>query len=293
MSVDELPDLNPPDFGAIRDARRPILSYAWKAGGPHRAAAHSHARGHIIHPESGVYWVVTPEGTWLVPTGQAIWIPPRIFHEVYSNGPVSARVLFVDPAYAEALPARCGTVEVSSLLAELIVRTCGYGNDYPPDGPAARLARVMLDELAVMELAPLLLPISKDPRLARVMERLIADPASREGLDEVAKQAGASSRTLARLFRKETGMTFTQWKTRLLLVESIERLARGAPVTEVALDLGYGSTSSFVYMFRSNLGVSPGSYRYRARGLEETPGAALSRRTRKGQPSAGDRPARK
>jgi AraC-like DNA-binding protein len=48
-----------------------------------------------------------------------------------------------------------------------------------------------------------------------------------------------------------------------VLVESIERLSRGATVTQVALDLGYNSTSSFVYMFRSNLGVSPGHYQAR------------------------------
>lgn len=261
MTVDKLPGLDLPDLGNVCDPRRPILSLAWQAPGAHRAAAHAHARGHVIYPESGAYWVSTPEGTWLVPPGQAIWIPPQVHHEVYSHGAVSARVLFVDPAYAGPLPRRCGTVKVSALLTELLLRAVGYGNDYPPDGPAARLARVMLDELAAMELAPLLLPISKDPRLARVMARLIENPAAQHGLEKMAKDSGASIRTLARLFHDETGMTFTEWKTRLLLIESIERLARGATVTEVAIDLGYSSTSSFVYMFRSNLGISPGRYR--------------------------------
>jgi AraC-like DNA-binding protein len=261
MAVDKLPDLNPPDYGNVSDPARPILSFAWHMDGPHRAAAHSHTRGHIIQPERGAYWAVTPEGTWLVPAGQAIWIPPCVHHEVYSLGAVSARMLFVDATRAGTLPKRCGTVKVSPLLAELLTRTFSYGNDYPSDGPAARLAQVMLDELAVMELAPLLIPIARDPRLARAMNRLIEDPASAESIDALAKRVGASPRTLARLFRSETGMTFTQWKTRLVLVESIERLSRGATVTQVALDLGYNSTSSFVYMFRSNLGVSPGHYR--------------------------------
>lgn len=261
MTVEKLPDLNPPAFGDVCDPRRPILSFAWKAAGPHRAAAHSHARAHIIQPEVGTFWVVTPEGTWFVPSGQAIWIPPLVYHEVYSHGAVTARMLFVDQTYADPLLHRCGTVKVSPLLAELIIRAVGYGNDYSPNGPAARLAQVLLDELAAMEIAPLLLPISKDARLARVMKMLIEEPASQDGLEEVAKKAGASPRTLARLFRNETGLTFTQWKTRLLLIEAIERLTRGATVTEVALDLGYSTTSSFVYMFRSNLGVSPGSYR--------------------------------
>jgi AraC-like DNA-binding protein len=263
MSVEKLPDLNPPALGDVCDAERPVLSFAWQAERGHRAAAHRHPRAHIIQPESGAYWALTPEGTWLVPAGQAIWIPPLVHHEIYSHGPVRARVLFVDPAYAGALPARCGTVAVSPLMGELLRRAVGYGNDYPPDGPAARLARVVLDELAGMSFAPVLLPVSRDPRVARVMTRLIENPAGAGDLEEVARHAGASPRTLARLFRQETGMTFTQWKKRLLLIESIERLGRGATVTEVAADLGYATTSSFVYMFRSNLGVSPGRYRTR------------------------------
>jgi AraC-like DNA-binding protein len=260
MIVENLPELNPPAFGDISDPSRPILSFAWRTAKPYRVASHSHTRAHIIWPEFGACWVITPEGTWLIPAGQAIWIPPWIYHEVYTHSAVSAQMIFVDQTCAASLPSRCGAVHVSPLLAELIARAVGYGNDYAPAGPAARLAHVMLDELAIMKRAPLLLPISKDSRLARVMRQFIEHPASQDGLDEMAKQAGASPRTLARLFRKETGMTFSQWKTRLLLIEAINRLAHGATVSEVALDLGYSSSSSFVYMFRSNLGVSPGSY---------------------------------
>lgn len=260
MSVDGLPDLNPPNYGDRNEPSRPILSFAWRMDVAHRAAAHSHVRGHIIHPESGAYWAVTPEGNWLVSSGQAIWIPPRVHHEIHSHGAVTARMLFVDEACAARLPTRCGTVEVSPLLDQLIRRAVEEGNDYSSDSPAARLALVMLDELAAMEPAPMLVPIGKDPRLVRVMDRLIADPGTQDELDSLADGSGASSRTLARLFRSETGMTFAQWRTRLRLVESVSRLSRGASVTEVAIDLGYGSTSSFVYAFRRNLGVPPGRF---------------------------------
>jgi AraC-like DNA-binding protein len=261
MSIDSLPNLNPPDFGRVLDAERPILSFSWQKAGAHRASAHRHERGHIIHMESGVYWAITPEGKWLVPPGQALWIPPNVHHEIYAQGSVSARMIFVDPFYAAPLHSRCGTTLVSPLLTELIQKACEYGNDYQLDSPAGRLARVMLDELAQLALAPLHLPISQDHRLARVMARLIKRPDAQIKLEEVAKDAGASHRTLARLFHQETGMTFSQWKTRLMLVESVERLSRGGSVTQVAVDLGYGSTSSFVYMFRSNMGISPGRYR--------------------------------
>ena len=265
MSVESLPDLNPPDFGNVVDPSRPILSFGFQMDGAHRAAAHTHSRGHIICPQTGAYWIVTPEGTWLVPSGLAIWIPPDVHHEVYSHGTVAARIMFVDPAYAERLPANGGTVKVTPFLDALLERTMMYGNEYGPDDPAARLAQVTLDELAEMEFAPLLLPISKEPRLARVMQQLIETPARAAGFADLAREAGASERTLARLFRTETGMTFTQWKTNLTLLQSMERLERGEAVADVAFDLGYASPSSFVYMFRRRLGVSPGTYRDRAR----------------------------
>jgi AraC-like DNA-binding protein len=65
-----------------------------------------------------------------------------------------------------------------------------------------------------------------------------------------------------RLFTTEIGMTFSQWRTRLRLVQSIERLNNGASVTEVAADLGYSSPAAFTHMFRTNLGVLPSSHQH-------------------------------
>lgn len=261
MDVENLPPIVTPDHGNVKDPDRPILSYAWLGKGPHRAAAHRHPRAQIIHPLSGAYWVITPEGTWLVPSSQAIWVPPFVHHEVYSHGTVSAMMLFVDATFADRLPQRAGAVEASPLLVELLRRMVDHGNDYQPSGPGARLAQVLLDELGSLKTTNLFLPVSKDPRLTRVMQELIEKPDSQDNLETLSKRSGASLRTLARLFKSETGMTFAQWKTRLMLIESIDRLNRGASITEVALDLGYSTTSAFVYMFRSNLGVSPGRYR--------------------------------
>ncbi|MCA8926798.1 MAG: helix-turn-helix transcriptional regulator [Alphaproteobacteria bacterium] len=264
MSVENLPLVEVPDFGNVVDPDRPTLSFEWQVQAPHRTPGHSHPRGHVIYAEAGSIWVVTTDGNWLVPAGLAIWIPPHIEHELHSHGPVVARLLFIDPSYAAALPGHCGTLKVNRLLEALLERAVAYGNAYAREGPAARLAQVMLDELAEMEFAPLFLPISKEPRLARVMQRLIDDPESSGSLEDMAREAGASPRTLARLFRAETGMSFGQWRTNRRLIESIMRLEKGASVTEVALDLGYGSTSSFVYMFRKHLGIPPGRYRNEA-----------------------------
>ena len=43
--------------------------------------------------------------------------------------------------------------------------------------------------------------------------------------------------------------------------EAMGRLGGGAPVTQVALDLGYDSVSAFSAMFRRAAGASPSAYR--------------------------------
>src|SRR3546814_8370581 len=87
----------------------------------------------------------------------------------------------------------------------------------------------------------LYLPHPRDVRLKRIAEALLADPADNRALGDWAKAAAASERTLARLFVRETGMTFGAWRERLRLTAAVARLAEGQPVTSVAFDLGYQS----------------------------------------------------
>jgi AraC-like DNA-binding protein len=88
----------------------------------------------------------------------------------------------------------------------------------------------------------------------------MASPGDDRDLTQWGRHAGASARTLARLFRRETGMTFAGWRRRLRLLAAVSRLGAGESVAMVADDLGYHSPSAFVAMFRRSLGTSPGRY---------------------------------
>jgi AraC-like DNA-binding protein len=117
--------------------------------------------------------------------------------------------------------------------------------------------QVIVDRLRSIERFPFHLPFSSEPRLRRIIDALVADPANALTLSEWAKQAGASERTLSRLFVRHLGLSFGDWRRRLRLLAALDKLANGASVTEVALELGYGSSSAFIAMFRQNLGESP------------------------------------
>ena len=81
-----------------------------------------------------------------------------------------------------------------------------------------------------------------------------------ENLQTGARTAGASKRTLVRLFPIQTGMTFRQWRQQRRLLYAIELLTTGKTVTSIALELGYENTSAFIAMFRRCLGTTPTRY---------------------------------
>lgn len=221
---------------------------------------HSHRRSQLVHAETGVMSVRTVRGAWLVPPGFAVWVPGAIEHQVMAVTALRMATLYVRAGDPAPVPPDCTVVTVPSLVRELILRTAGLPDDYPDEGPEARLVAVLRDELMALEPAPLHLPLPDDRRARVVADQLIEQPADARELEDWGKSAGASGRTLARLFVAETGLSFGRWRQRRRLLAALERLAAGMPVTTVALDLGYRSPSAFIAMFRRELGNTPGRY---------------------------------
>ena len=247
-------------LGDLTDPAQPIVALARDHPGPHHYPPHSHFRAQLVYASAGVMTVSTAGGTWVVPPQQAVWMPAGMAHEVRCDGPLAMRSLYVHPDLARGLPQTCQVVSVPPLLRELIQRAVTYEGAYAPDSPEGRLLALIPDELQALKAEPLHLPLPSDPRLHSVTSALIANPADGRPLIDWAQQVGASERTLARGFLKETTMTFGAWRQRLRLLAAVARLAEGQAVTTVAYDLGYESPSAFIAMFRRNLGQTPGRY---------------------------------
>lgn len=56
-------------------------------------------------------------------------------------------------------------------------------------------------------------------------------------------------------------MSFAEWRQRLRVVKAMPLLESGQTVETIALDLGYGSASSFISMFKRLVGMTPDEYR--------------------------------
>jgi AraC-like DNA-binding protein len=85
-----------------------------------------------------------------------------------------------------------------------------------------------------------------------------------EALASLGAATGVGERTLSRLFRRELGMTFPQWRTQLRLYHALRMLADDVAVTSVAHRCGWASTSAFIDVFRRAFGHTPGSHQRQA-----------------------------
>ncbi|WP_019700962.1 AraC family transcriptional regulator [Paracidovorax oryzae] len=225
----------------------------------HDTAPHSHCRGQLIGCARGVLSVGADTGQWVVPARHAIWLPPARPHSARMHGAFTGWSLYVAGPACQSLPDSPCTVAVSPLLWEAALR-CAERATALPDPAQDRLAAVILDELHHMVPRPLGLPMPNDARLLRIAGALLEDPARRRSLQAWADWAGLSSRSLSRRFVAETSLSFTAWTQRVRLLRSLEWLADGRPVTQVALELGYDSVSAFIALFKRELGRTPAAY---------------------------------
>lgn len=243
---------------AIDSLDRPVLNLITEANIVGEAEPHDHRKAQLLYVVSGVLTVMAAGGIWTVPPNCALWIPGSVSHNGRASGHIKVSSLYVDPKLAASLPSQCGIIFVQPLLRELIHR---FDATSELDAQReARLIAVLLDELKSAPLEPIHLPMPQDRRLRRLADAMLETPAARLTINEWGARVGASSRTLSRLFQRETGMSFVRWRQQLHIGLALQRLAAGEPVTMIAGDLGYESVSAFIAMFRRMLGTTPARY---------------------------------
>lgn len=232
-----------------------VMAKPWAPG--EHIPLHIHRRGQLLHAVSGVMRVETAEFAWILPPARALWLPPQKPHSVTMRGRLEMRTVYIHPSACEALPQQPVLVEISGLLRELILALLEEPVDYPEGGRGGSIAGLILTELGLLRERRLEVPLPRDARALRVARALLDNSSIDFGLDRWASEAGASRRTLARIFRSETGLGFAEWRARLRAVDGLARLSDGASVAETAASVGYASPSAFSAMIHRTMGSAP------------------------------------
>jgi len=246
----------PPEFAPTRAHPIRVRSRPMPAG--ERITMHMHAWAQLAYAPRGVLRLAIESSSWIVPPSRAIWVPPHVPHEVVVVEEAYMRTLYIDES---AVPAGLESCRVMAAM------------DMADLAPAREklLGALALDELARAAPLPLSVPMPREKRLRALCEALLADPGNTDSLEYWAASVGASTRTIARLFRQELGMSFSQWRQQAVLARAIPLLNQGLALSRIARELGYQSQSAFSAMFRRAFGESPRAFMVRGHERTEAP----------------------
>ncbi|WP_414475366.1 AraC family transcriptional regulator [Microvirga sp. M2] len=245
---------------------RPMTVRAQSIPARHSFPEHAHYWNQMVYAISGVLTVAVEGHSFVISPEQAVWLPTGLHHRVGSLLGAEFRSLWIADEAGHGLPTAPTVFGVTPLLKELIVEATAIEGEEDHDGYAGRVTDLILDQLRRAQPLPgaLAWPPGGSPLMA-LCEAIYADPADRRGPRTWAAELGMSERTLARHFEAEVGMSLRTWRRRLRLFKAIELMGGGLDVTRTAMELGYGSTSAFVYAFRTGMGWSPQAYMRRDR----------------------------
>lgn len=222
----------------------------------HDSGSHWHCMGQLLFCQQGCMRITLDQSICLLPPARIAWIPPRTLHRVQVNGVVGYRSLYLDADRYHCLPQQIAVLTASKLLREVLERiaVAAFDTDWQL-GPFANILAVCLDEIAAAPHELTLLPLPSDRRLRQLAEQDMPPP-----LYQLAHYIGASDKTISRIFRRETGLSYQQWRQQWRLIKAIEMLAEGQSQSKIANRLEFSSDSAFATFFKNMAGYPPRVY---------------------------------
>ena len=223
---------------------------------------HHHPAHQIALAERGVIVIAIGSASFVLPRSRAMFVPAGVEHAVIAEGETVMLSAYIPATRCPLDWSEATVVDASGLVGELIVHLC---RDDLDDRQRAHGETLLWDVLRPMDVTALSFPMPRDDRARAVADGVLADVTDSRSLAEWGSAVGASSRTLARRFDIETGMSFAQWRTNARLAAALPLLGAGRSVQDAALAVGYGSASAFVAAFKREIGSTPAEYFGRTR----------------------------
>ena len=228
--------------------------------------AHSHLRAQLLYASKGTIQVFTEHQVWIIPPMCALWIPPRIEHSVIALSQVKLNTALIEEYAAQRMGEHCFLIRVSPLLHELLIRFNELdqlkqnGLDIS-QGLFSAIQMIIFDEIQRSHSLAIQIPWPKDKRLLRICETLLQFPHQLKDLNAWADEIGTSSRTLMRMFQRETGLSYRAWIQQMHIAQALSKIADGQSISQISESLGYTNASAFSAMFKRHLGKTPQQFR--------------------------------
>lgn len=240
------------------------LASAFPAGPARELLVDHH---YLVCAASGVLRLEAGGTRWTLPPSRAALIAAGRPVSVAVTQPVQLSSVLFAPAVLAPPPATLAVFDLTPLARRLLEACAPFeaGTPLTPYGEAMFVALGAAVWALAERPSPVRMPAGRSPEVRRALElteQWLADPLE---VDRVAAAVGVAPRTLARRFEAELGMTWRAALRRVRVLRAAELLAgTDRPVTRIAHQVGYGSTSAFNAAFRDLLGTTPTAYRTRS-----------------------------
>lgn len=222
----------------------------------HDSGEHWHKKGQLLFSHQGSMRIEHGKRLWLLPPMRLAWIPAGVMHRIYIRGVVDYRSIYFSPEYDLSLNEEIQILTMSALLKEVVERIAFSAWETRwNEGAAANILAVCKDELFLAKRESFSLTLPTDRRISHI-SKIDFPPL----LHQLARYCGASEKTITRLFKKETGLSYQQWAQQWKLLKAIEKLSEGVSVMQTASALNFSSDSAFITFFRQKTGKTPRQY---------------------------------
>ena len=223
---------------------------------------HTHDRPQLLFCVSGALRLRTSSTVALLPPDRAAWIPAGCRHQAHSSAPVSLRTVWF--AAEPPQPDPIQVFPAPPLLRELAREIARWGPEHPNtalEHHTTAALRQHLDTWRTVD-AGLSLPAATDPDVQRALESWLQHLHAPIGVEDAARQAGMSVRTLQRRCKTGLPITLRQWLRRARMLRARELLTNpSTPIVEVAIRCGYASQAAFTRAFTTEVGQTPSAWR--------------------------------
>jgi len=211
----------------------------------------------VVWPHAGTCTVTVAGRSWSLTPGQGLWLPAETLHRVRADPAAEVYRTYLAPFACTEVRTELRSAGVARAVRELLFYLAFNGMDRQRRFDSQRLCIRLIDDevTSVLEV-----PHPADRRIRGIASAILADPTDDRTLDYWAWRTSTSSRTIARAFRADTGMSFSRWRTSVRISAALELLGAGTPVTTVAHRVGYATPSAFSAAFRRVVGRSPHQY---------------------------------
>lgn len=227
----------------------------------HDSGFHFHkTKSQLLYAPSGCMTVTTSDRQLVLPPFRMLWIPAHEVHRVNFRNIVAYRSIYFDENYSRRyMKHGLKVLHVNALLKEIIERICSWEwSGLRQD--QTNLLKVFWDELSKATEEKLELTMPQDKRFTKIAEEWTLRESMPPMLKNLAEKTGAVEKTISRIFKKETGLSYQDWRQQWRLQRSIELLVEGNSIGEVSHILDFSSDSAFIEFFKKQTGSTPLQY---------------------------------